>query len=330
MFTLFRNRKELQRLARQPVSENYHQRIKYLANVDMPIDFLLAGELAQIQTFGIPSISRILHNTRLYERQGTKRLDDTRAILTECMTDTVHSERGQAMVERLNFIHSHYDIRNEDYLYTLALFMVEPVRWCRTFGYRPLTEAEKQALYLEFRDLGRAMNIDNIPGDYAAMERWYQSYRAEHLACDPANGAVTEGLIEGMVGMFPRRLQPLLRPLLRRAVLVLINDDALLQVLGIKPPARTTRWLIFAMMKMRAASMKYLNIWQLRPFEGSFIQRYYASYPGGYQTQCLGPEKIIRRFQSSVATTEAQPVAEDSVAEAVAARCPAGHGHTSS
>ncbi|WP_420590520.1 oxygenase MpaB family protein [Bacterioplanoides sp.] len=296
---IFRDHKKRQQLSQTPLYENYHERVKYLANTDMPIDFLLAGELAQIQTFVIPSISRLLHRTKQYEHAGTKRLDDTRAILTECMADTVHSDRGQLMVEQLNFIHGHYQISNDDYLYTLALFMVEPVRWSETFGYRRLSEDEKQALYLEFRDLGEAMNIQQIPEDFYAVKRWYEQYRRENMAFDPANRAVTEGLIRGMQQMMPKWIQPLTSPLLRTFVLTMINDDVALQALGIKPPSKPVQGLLRGIMKLRSRLAKRINIWQIFDYESSLIYRYYKSYPGGYQVRCLGPEKIISRLPAT-------------------------------
>lgn len=290
---IFRDNKKHQQLSKKSLKENYHQRVKYLANTDMPLDFLLAGELAQIQTFVIPSISTLLHRTKQYEQAGTKRLDDTRAILTECMADTVHSERGQTMVEQLNFIHGHYKISNDDYLYTLALFMLEPVRWCESFGYRRLSEEEKQALYLEFRDLGEAMRIKDIPGDFYAMQRWYQGYRQLHMAFDPANRAVTEGLISGMQQMMPTWLRPLTNPFFRALILTLINDAETLQALGIKAPSKAAQWLIKAGMKSRALLSSHINIWQHFVYENSFIYRHYRTYPGGYQTRGLGPDKIM-------------------------------------
>lgn len=290
---MLRHQRQRWQLSKRPVSENYHERMKYLANTDMPIDFLLAGELAQIQTFVIPSISRLLHRTKQYENAGTKRLDDTRAILTECMADTVHSNRGQTMVKQLNFIHSHYQISNDDYLYTLALFMVEPVRWCETFGYRRLSDSEKQALYLEFRDLGEAMNIQQIPPDFYAVKRWYEHYRRKHMAFDPANRAVTEGLIRGMQQMMPAGIQPLTNPLLRVLVLTMINDDEALQALGIKPPSKAVQGVLRGVMKLRARFARRINIWQVFDYENSPIYRHYKSYPDGYQVCYLGPEKII-------------------------------------
>lgn len=293
--SIFRSNKKRQQLAGCPVAENYHERVKYLANTDMPIDFLLAGELAQIQTFAIPSISRLLHRTKQYEKAGTKRLDDTRAILTECMADTVHSERGQSMVEQLNFIHGHYNISNDDYLYTLALFMVEPVRWSEKFAYRRLTEDEKQALYREFCDLGKAMNIRDLPHSFDAMVCWYRNYRQQHLQFDPANKAVTDGLIKGMQEMMPRWLRPLTSPLLRALILTLLDDPQLLAATGQKAPSAFVQRVIRTVMTLRQFWMKRVNIWQVFRYEDSFIYRHYKTYPGGYQAQCLGPDKIINR-----------------------------------
>jgi len=305
-----RNNKKLAELAGQPLESNYHEWVKYIANTDMPIDFLLAGELAQIQTFAIPSISKILHATRQYEKAGVKRLDDTRAILTECMADTVHSERGKSMVEQLNYIHGHYNISNDDYLYTLALFMLEPVRWCENYGYRQLTNDEKEALYLEFYDLGEAMHIQDIPASYEAMEFWFHRYRKKHMAFNPTNAAVAEGLIRGMQQMAPKWLRPITNSLLKNMILTLIKDDELLTALGLKAPAKPVQWLVKMVMKVRAKVMKKLNWWQVFTYEQSFIYRHYSTYPGGYQPQCLGPDKIMTKRRGGASGCPMQTMTE--------------------
>ncbi|CAA0110066.1 Uncharacterised protein [BD1-7 clade bacterium] len=286
-----RNRKQLEALECQPVNDNYHERIHYLANHDAPLDYLIAGELAQLQTFGIPSICKILRRTGQYEHHGTKRLDDTRAILIEIMRDSVHSERGVHMVKHLNWIHSHYDISNDDYLYTLALFIFEPDRWMQAFGYRPLSDDERQAAYLSFRDLGEAMHIKNIPGSYDAFKSWYVDYRQNHLVFHPDNAIVASGLIEGMKPMLPK----LVRPFVHSIMCVLINDAALLNALGIKPPSRQTQVVVRSAMAVRRMLLKVFNPWQSKAFENGKIASHYPTYPDGYESHCLGPDKVVRR-----------------------------------
>ena len=285
-----RNTKGLEKLATGKVELQYQKIVKYLANHDAPLDYLIAGELAQIQTFGIPSISKLLQRTKQYQDHGLKRLDDTRAILTECMADSVGSQRGQHMVKHLNWIHSHYDISNDDYLYTLALFIVEPARWMETFGYRPLTNREKYAGYLAFKSLGLAMGIKSIPESRDEFVTWYQDYRRQHMVYHPDNKKVTDGLINAMKEMLPWFIGPLVRPV----ILTLINDSELLAATGQKAPNKIIRGMIKSFMMVRKLSQKFINPWQNTNFENSKLGQHYKSYPQGYQECVLGPEKIVK------------------------------------
>ena len=285
-----RNNKELLKLSQLNVEEHYQAIVKYLSDHDAPLDYLISGELAQIQTFAIPSISKLLQQTKQYQNNGLKRLDDTRAILTECMTDSVDSSRGQHMVEHLNWIHSHYEISNDDYLYTLALFIIEPVRWMETFGYRTLTEREKYAGYLAFKSLGQAMEIKNIPESRDQFVAWYQKYRSQHMAYHPDNKKVTDGLIDGMKEMFPFIIRPLVRPV----ILTLINDPELLAATGQQAPGYIVQKIIRGIMFVRKGLQRYINPWQKKGFESSNLGQYYKSYPNGYQSSILGPDKIVK------------------------------------
>ena len=285
-----RNDKELRKLSQLNIEEHYQTIVKYLADYDAPLDYLISGELAQIQTFAIPSISKLLQQTKQYQNNGLKRLDDTRAILTECMTDSVESSRGQHMVKHLNWIHSHYEISNDDYLYTLALFIIEPVRWMETFGYRPLTDREKYAGYLAFKSLGQAMGIQDIPESRDQFVAWYQNYRSQHMLYHPDNKKVTDALIGGMKEMFPFIIRPLVRPV----ILTLINDPELLAATGQKEPAYIVQKIIRAIMFIRKGLQRYINPWQKKGFESSYLGQYYKSYPNGYQSIILGPDKIVK------------------------------------
>ncbi|OUS40117.1 hypothetical protein A9R00_07655 [Oleispira antarctica] len=285
-----RNNKELLRLSQLNVEEHYQTIVKYLSDHDAPLDYLISGELAQIQTFAIPSISKLLQQTKQYQNNGLKRLDDTRAILTECMTDSVDSSRGQHMVEHLNWIHSHYEISNDDYLYTLALFIIEPVRWMESFGYRTLTEREKYAGYLAFKSLGQAMEINNIPESRDEFVAWYQNYRSKNMKYHADNKKVTDGLIDGMKEMFPFIIRPLVRPV----ILTLINDPELLAATGQQAPGYIVQKIIRGIMFVRKGLQRYINPWQKKGFESSNLGQYYKSYPNGYQSSVLGPDKIVK------------------------------------
>lgn len=290
-----RNDQELLKLRQLNLEKHYQKIVKYLADHDAPLDYLISGELAQLQTFAIPSISSLLQRTKQYQNNGIKRLDDTRAILTECLSDSVQSPRGEHMVKHLNWIHSHYDISNDDYLYTLALFIIEPVRWMEKFGYRPLCEREKQAGYLAFKSLGHAMNITGIPESRDEFVAWYLNYRNQNMKFHIDNKLVTDGYIAAIKEMFPRLFRPIVRPM----ILTLINDPELLEATGQKAPLPLVQKLIRGFMAVRRRVQCYINPWQNKSFEGSYLGQHYKSYPNGYQGCPLGPEKMVKKTTAS-------------------------------
>lgn len=64
-----------------------------------------------------------------FEANAVKRADDTEILIGEMKSHHPDSDRGSLALRRLNFIHSQYRISNDDYLYVLALFILEPQRW---------------------------------------------------------------------------------------------------------------------------------------------------------------------------------------------------------
>lgn len=133
-----------------------------VAVLEFPYLNTVALEFALFKTYSIPSISKILAATRQFTSNCLKRADDTSLILAEMnqtysrklLRETLEGKtdpaedlndlkRSQMATERLNWIHGHYPIKQEDYLYTLALFILEPGSWIDRFEWRPLSELER-------------------------------------------------------------------------------------------------------------------------------------------------------------------------------------------
>ena len=51
-------------------------------------------------------------------------------------------DRQKHALKRLNEIHGRYNILNGDYLYTLSLFIVEPMKWVNKYEWRQLEQLE--------------------------------------------------------------------------------------------------------------------------------------------------------------------------------------------
>lgn len=61
---------------------------------------VLAEIRGLFRTFGVPSISALLHRTEEFERRAQKRYDDTDIIVSEMMEHGYDSERGRAALAK--------------------------------------------------------------------------------------------------------------------------------------------------------------------------------------------------------------------------------------
>jgi hypothetical protein len=117
-----------------------------LAGRTFPWDINRALELALLKTFCVPSISGTLHSTREFETRPLKSYDDTAVMVAELLRHEPDSPMGSAVIARMNRIHGHYAISNDDFIYVLFTFVAEPIRWLERCGWRSLIRVEQQAL----------------------------------------------------------------------------------------------------------------------------------------------------------------------------------------
>lgn len=157
-------------------------------------------EFALFKTFTVPTVSKILIGTREFEKAPLRRAEDTELILSEIIDvypriqnrlmdhqpvdsrdETEQCQRAETSIHRLNELHGKYPILNDDYLFTLALFVGEPIRWINAFEWRELDIREINAsndhrgvialltkcVYIGFfkvwYDIGLKMKIRDIP-----------------------------------------------------------------------------------------------------------------------------------------------------------------------
>ncbi|KAH9293100.1 hypothetical protein KI387_041695, partial [Taxus chinensis] len=197
-----------------------------------------ALEFALFRTFAIPSISKLLHSTQQFSPNTvTKRYDDTEILIQEIFLHHVDSRRGSLAIRRLNFIHGHYNISNADFLYTLSLFMLEPIRFSTTYGYRHWTEGEKQAQFVLWHDIGTRMGIKDIPHSLEEMDAFSRKYETSNMVYSDSNRVIGDATLDLLLSQAPA----FFRPLARRVVYALL-DDRLLDAMGYP---RQPYWLIW-------------------------------------------------------------------------------------
>lgn len=105
---------------------------KNIGELEFPFIFEKALQFALFRTYGIPSISNLLVATAQSTTTACKRYTDTEVLIREFMGYAPTSARALEAIGRMNYIHSGYQrcgkITKDDMLYTLSLFVVEPIR----------------------------------------------------------------------------------------------------------------------------------------------------------------------------------------------------------
>ena len=262
--------------------EKDHQRIIFLSTCyDFPFDTTRALEFALFRTFCIPSISALLDRTGEFSQRPQKRYDDTDIIVSELLEWGYDSERGKRALRRLNQLHGRFTIANEDFLYVLSTFIFEPIRWNEKFGWRLLCEQERLGYFYFWREVGRRMNIRDIPVGYDDFERFNEDYEREHYRFTEANRRVGAATRELFASWFPR----FLAPVVRSAIYALL-DDRLIEAFGFPQPSRLMRRLVPGALRLRAGFvclLPPLKEPRLRTEMG------HPTYPQGYVIEHLGP-----------------------------------------
>ncbi|KAF9171439.1 hypothetical protein BGX21_000494 [Mortierella sp. AD011] len=233
--------------------------------------------------------------------------------------------RAKAAVDRINFIHSHYNISQGDFVYNLALSVLDSIYWVGRFDWRPLTELEENALVAIWTDLGRKMGIENIPKTVQEFEDWAENYELGIMKYAPTNTAMADGNIAVSQSLVTT---PEAKARVKKFFVAIMNPRSRAAV-GYDEPTRTQVFVSRSILWVRGCIVKYLMMPRTAPhlltamratkFEDVSIKnnnvenketaggcpfsggmRYVPRfndlgplYPRGYKIEELGPEKFF-------------------------------------
>lgn len=265
-----------------------YERIYFLLSAyEFSWDIEKALEFALFRTYAVPSISSLLSWTGEFRDRTRKRYDDTELLMSEIAENGQDSERGQAAVGRINDMHGRYRISNDNMLYVLSTFVVEPIKWLERFGKRALTPSEIDACVHYYRALAMKMNIKNTPASYQEFAHFHQRFETEHFRYADTNaeiGSLTRDLLLSMY--LPKWLVPISRPLVHA-----LCDCPLREAMGFK---QAPRWLERVVVSALQARARFLRMMPARRRPRLISQRKRPTYPLGYQIMQLGTFKERR------------------------------------
>ncbi len=271
------------RISQLDPARDYDEIYRILVVHEFPWDMSQSLSFALYRTYAVPTIGRLLHRTGEFTQRTQKRYDDTVLILDAILEHGLASPPGREALRRMNQMHAAYDISNDDKLYVLATFIVMPMRWIDSYGWRRLTEAERVASVNHYRDLGRHMGIKDIPLTAEEFAAFLDQYEREHFAFDEGALAVSEATL-ALMATFPlNRLAP--RVVMDRFAKALM-DDALIEAFHYRRPSGWERALATRALRLRASVVRFLPARKepLYPRQLPNVR----SYPDGYDVAELG------------------------------------------
>lgn len=263
-------------------TERDHERIVFLSTCyEFPFDTTRSLEFALFRTFCVPRIAMLLDRTGEFGQRAQKRYDDTDIIISELMEHGYSSERGRRALARMNAQHGRFAITNDDFRYVLSTFIYEPIRWNARFGWRPMHEKERLAMFHFWRAVGERMGIAEVPADYAAFKRYNVEYERRHFRYTEASHRVGWAILNMFASWFPRPVRPMVR-----RVMFAIMDDPVIEGFGFPKPSSAMRTLATGVLRLRAFVLRFVPARRYPRLRTAMRHR---SYPNGYRIEDLGP-----------------------------------------
>lgn len=266
------------------------QRIAYLLSAyEFPWDFNRALELALFYTYGSATVSTLLDKTREFSDHGQKRYDDTRLLMTHIMHSGWDGDVGRRAIERVNRSHGHYRIPADDFLFVLWTFIEFPIRWATRYGHRAMTQHEQAAWFHFWAELGRRMNVANIPESKLAYDAWIADYKRRTFVPNDASARVAASTVRIVEGWLPEPLRGLVTPV----VYSLFDDDLpFLDAVRAPRPPKALRPLVEGFLHARARLRRQVVLDDYPATPDSGENRTYGAT--SYRIEDLKPEKFDR------------------------------------
>lgn len=187
---------------------------------------------------------------KVYSR-GDQRADETNFHLFMWLDQDLSSTEVQASLAHVRRVHDaigkKWPMREEAFVHALASFTLFIDNFqTRVLGTGPLGDLERAALLHQFRGIGAALGIANVPNTWGEMQAYLDAYEhSDNIGWSVEGVAVAEALIQQFVA---RWLPPSLhRP--GRWLIVALLEPHVVTALRLKRPPAIVAALILGLAK---------------------------------------------------------------------------------
>ncbi|KAG6041917.1 hypothetical protein E4U41_000406 [Claviceps citrina] len=252
--------------------------VRDLTEWEFPFLFRRSIQFALFKTYGIPTISSLLVSTKLFSNRKTasKRYEDTSVLIGEFITHPPDCRRTRQAIGRINSLHSPYikagTISNQDLLYTLSVFVTEPIAWIGRWEWRPLTDMEVCAQGVFWKSVGDAMGIECA----GLLERdswrdgiefvedvtaWARGYERERMVPADTNRQTADELLRLLLHCVPTRGG---RAFARHAIGVLLGERLRSAMIHPNPPPSVEQ-IVHFILSTRRFLLRHLSLPRFSP-----------------------------------------------------------------
>ncbi|KAF2108532.1 hypothetical protein BDV96DRAFT_652783 [Lophiotrema nucula] len=252
-------------------TQHAHEILKYVFQLEFPFLVKKSLEFALFRTYGIPTISKLLCETKQLSdlQYAPRRYADTGVLITEFLGQPPSSLRANSAIARMNFLHGMYQrsgkISNDDMLYTLSLFVLEVEKWVRLHEWRSLTDMEIAAMGTLWQDIGTSMSISfsdlphspNFRDGYEFVEdlrTWATTYEEKMMVPNDWNHKLAEETIAILLCNVPEFMKPF-----GKQVVVTLMDERLRKAMIYDKPSSGYYVLVNTILQTRKFFLCYLT-----------------------------------------------------------------------
>lgn len=265
-----------------------HAEIVQLFYRDFGAIMVLQAVTGNLMTFAVPRMSRILSATGQFEHHTAKRFVDT-ALLTNAVLDHgLEPGPGREAARRVNAMHREYDIHPEDFVAVGCDIPVMSVEIAERFGWRTVTDIEREALRIHYSRESRAFGSHReLPATLDGMRAFWNTYLDEQTAFEPQNRVLARAFLRYLATLLPAPLRPLLGPVLLPQV-----DPRVLRACGLRVPSAAHRRISDVVLRAVGRTGPMPDPDPAKP--NVFDKQIAAIYPHGWSVNSVGthlPEK---------------------------------------
>ncbi|KAH0843092.1 hypothetical protein AYO21_08792 [Fonsecaea monophora] len=250
-----------------------HDILRAVSDLEFPSLFEKGLQFALFRTYAIPSISELLVKTTqlVAEKNVPKRYADTGVLLGDMYGGEPDSDRCIEAYARLNYLHGHYikqgKISNDDMLYTLSLFLTQPVEWINKYEWRQLTDLEVCAMGVFHKAMGDGMEIsfEKLPSYstgwkdglhfYRELDTWSKQYEETYMVPHQKNYDTAVQTRNLLLSTHP----PFMKPILTKVVSAPL-DDRLRKAIMFEEAPPSYRAFFHGFMELRRFFLRYLAL----------------------------------------------------------------------